>query len=104
MYALNVRPPLAADSDFAVASATVHRPTTSWFEGYFGVLAALGALHREHLPLGRLAVTAGPAALCFPGLATSGAALGLISVALGLEKLLVFSAEGKGSRTIGTLE
>jgi hypothetical protein len=75
--------------------ATVHRFVTARFKGYLCIFAALGTFCREHLPLGSVARAAAPIALAFSRLATGGAAPGLIGVALGLEKLLLFSAEGK---------
>jgi len=93
-----------ADSDFTVAIATVHRLITTRFKGYLGILAALGAFCREHLPLGSIARATVSITLCFSCLATGGTALWLIGVASGLEKLLLFSAEGKGSPAIGTLD
>ena len=104
MYALKLKLALSADSDFTVAIATVHRSTTAGFKGYLGIFATLGAYCREHLALGSVTRAIIPMALCFPCLATRGATLGLIGVASGLEKLLLFNAEGKGSPAIRTLE
>jgi len=104
MYALKVKPALSAWSDFTVAIATVHRFVTAGFKGYLSILTALGAFYREHLPLGSVARATVSITLCFSCLATGGAALGLIGIASGLERLLLPSAEGKGSPTIGTLD
>ncbi len=104
MYALKLKLALSADSDFTVAIATVHRSTTAGFKGYLGIFAALGAYHREHLALGSVTRATIPMALCFPCLSARGAALGLIGVASGLEKLLLLSAEGKSSPAIETLD
>ena len=91
-------------SHFAVAIATVHRFVTSGFKGYLGVLAAPGTFHGEHLPVGSVTRATTSITLPFSCLPTGGAALGLIGVAFSLEKLLIFSAEGKGSPAIGTLD
>jgi hypothetical protein len=105
MYALKVKPALSTGSAFTVAIATVHRFVTAGFKGYLGILATLGAYCREHLALGSVTRAIIPITLRFlPCLSTRGAALGLIGVASGLEKLLLFNAEGKGSPAIGTLE
>ena len=93
---------LSAQSNFAVAITTVNRPITARFKGYFCVLAALCAYRRIHLASGPIATVS--ITLCLPCLAALRTALGLINVALGLEKLLLLSAEGEGSPTIGTLE
>jgi len=96
---------LSTRSDFAVAIATVNRPVTARFEGYFGILATLGAYHGKHLAWGSIAAVATVSVLpCFPCLAAFGTALWLISIALRLEKLLVLNAEGECSPTIGALE
>jgi hypothetical protein len=91
---------LAVRPDFAEALAAVHRAAFTGFEGYFGFFPALGADSGVHLA--RFA--AGTVALGFPRLSAVRAALGLISIALGLEELLFRSAEGKRSSAIGTLE
>ena len=104
MYALKVKPALSARSGFTVAIATIHRSTTAGFKGYFGVFAALSTYCGKHLALGPVAIAATSGTLCFPCLAARGTALRLIGVAFRFEKLLLFSAEGEGSPTIGTLE
>ena len=104
MYALKTKPALSAGSDFTVAIATVHRLITARFKGHFGIFTALGAFYREHLPLWPVTRATISIALGFSCLAAGGAALGLIGIASGLEKLLVLNAESKGSPAIGTLE
>jgi hypothetical protein len=105
MYALKVKPALSTQSDFTVAIATVHRSVTARFKGYLGVFAAVSAYRGKHFASGSIAIIAGtPRALCFPRLAARKTALGLIGVASGLEELLLISAEGEGSLTIGTLD
>jgi hypothetical protein len=99
-----IKPALSAGSNFTVAIATVHRFITAGFKWYLGILAALSAFYREHLPLRPVARATVSITLCFPRLATGRAALGLIGIALGLEKLLLFSTEGEGAPAIGTLE
>jgi hypothetical protein len=91
-----------AGFDFTVAIATIHWFIAAGFKGYLSILTALSALYREHLPLASIAAVS--ITLCFSCLATGGTALGLIGIALGLEKLLLFSAEGEGSSAIDTLE
>jgi len=93
---------LSAHSDFAVAITAVYRSVTARFKGYFGILATLGACHGEHLTPSSVAAVA--VTLCLPCLAAFGTALGLISIASGLEKLLVLNAESESSPTIGALE
>ena len=93
---------LSGRSDFSVAITTVHWLITARFKRYFGVFATLGACSGEHLAWG--SVTATSVALGLPCLAARWTALWLISVAFRLEELLLFSAEGEGSPTIGTLE
>ncbi len=97
-----VSPALSVQSDFAVAIATVNRSITAGFERYLGGFAALGTCCGKHLalePVVAISVT-----LRLPCLTARGTALGLISIASGLEKLLFFGAEGEGSPTIGTLK
>ena len=101
---LKVKLALSIESDFTVALATIHRLITARFKGYFGVFAALGAYCRKHLAWGPVAVATISVSLCLPCLATRGTALGLISIALRLKKLLFLSAESEGSPTIGTLD
>jgi hypothetical protein len=67
-----------------------------------GAFATLGAGCREHLARG--SVTAVAVAFCFPCLAAFRASLGLVGVAFGLEKLLVFGAKGKRGAAIGALK
>ena len=95
---------LPARSDPVVAIATVHWFVAAGFKGYLSILAALGTCCREHLPLGSVARATAAITLCFSCLAAGGAALGLISIALRMEELLVFSAEGERSTTIGALD
>jgi hypothetical protein len=82
---------LAVRSDFAEALAAVYRAAFTGFEGDFGFFAALGANSGVHLA----SFAAGTVSLSFPGLPAVRAALGLIGIALGLEELLLCSAEGK---------
>jgi len=88
---------------FTVAIATVHRFVLTRFEGYFGIFAAFGTDRRVHLaPCS--AVVAVSEALSFSCLAARRAALGLIGIAPGAEKLLFLGAKGKCSATVGTGE
>ena len=96
-------PVLPAWPDFAVAIATINRPIATRFKGDFGFLAALCAGRGKHLALPP-PVAAAPITLRLPCLAARGTALWLVDIAPGLEKLLLLSAEGEGSHTIGTLE
>jgi len=108
---LEIKPALSTQSDFTIAIAAVHRFIATRFKGYFGILSAIGACYGKHLARGTIAVSAitiavatVPVPLCFPCLTAFGAAFGLISIAPGLEKLLILNAESEGSPTIGTLE
>ncbi len=91
---------LPAGSGFAVTIAAVNRFVTTGLEGYFCGFAALGTGGGEHLTPGTGAGTA--VTFGFSGLTTLRAPFGLVSVAFGLEKLLVFSAERKSSAAIRT--
>ena len=93
---------LPARSDFSIAIATVYWPVTARLKGYFGVFAALCADYGEHLAGGSIAAVS--VAWCFSCLTARGAALGLIGIAPGLEKLLFLSAERKCRTAVGTLE
>jgi hypothetical protein len=104
MYLLCLRLVLSILSDFAVALATVDWSAFSRLEGDFGFLTALGAYRREHLTPGPVAVAIITVALCFPGFAAGGTALGLVGIALGLEELLFLGAEGEFSPTVGAGE
>ena len=95
-------PALSTRSDSTIAIATVNGPVTARFEGYFGILTTFGTRHRKHLTSGPVAAVS--VTLGLPGLATFGTALGLISVAFGLEELLVLSAESEAGPTIGALK
>jgi hypothetical protein len=93
-------------SDLGVAIPAVHRPILPWLERYFGVLAALGANRREHLPTLIAAATAetvsaAPLLLSNPALGTS---LGLVGVAPLSKKLLLIRAEGKAYTAVLALE
>ena len=104
MYALKAEPALLAGSGFTVTIATVYWLVPARFKRYLGILAALGTFYREHLPLGSVTRATVSITLCFSCLAARGAAPGLIGIAFRLEKLLLLSAEGKGSPAIGTLD
>jgi len=95
---------LSTRSHFTVAIVTVNRPVIAWFKGYFGVFATLSTYHREHLARGSIAVATTSIALSLPCLAAFGTTFGLVSITLGLEILLILSAVGELSPTIGTLE
>ena len=88
---------LSAWSDFSVTIAAVNRLVTARLKGDFGGFPALGAGGGEHLAHGSTAAIT----LGLPCLSAFGTALGLVSVALGLEKFLIFSAEREGRTTIG---
>ena len=55
MYVLNIKLALLASSYFTEAIATVNRLVTTWFKGYFGILATLSAYCRKHLAGGPVA-------------------------------------------------
>ena len=68
------KPALPGYFDFTVAIATIHRPATARFKGYFGVFTTLGASQGEHLAYRSVAVIAIAVATvsvlpCFPFLA-----------------------------------
>ena len=104
MYVLGVKLALSVHSDFIVALTAIDRFTFARLEWYFGFFAALGACCREHLASGFVAGAIISVTLCLPCFTAGGTALGLVSVALGLEELLFLSTKGECSSTIGTLE
>ena len=104
MYVLKVKLALSAQSGLIVALTTVHRSTFAGLERHFGFLPTLGAYCGEHLASGPVAVVTISVTLCSPCFAACGTALGLISIAFGLEELLFLNVECEGSPTIGTLE
>jgi len=83
---------LSAGASLTVAIATVDGLVTAGLEGDFGGLAALRAGGGEHLTGGAVRRAAAGTGR-FPGLAALRTALGLVSVAFGLEELLVRGAE-----------
>ena len=87
---------------FAETLAAIDRAAFTGLEGYFRVLAALGANGREHLA--GPAATAGAIPLGFSGLPARLAPLGLVGVALGLEELLLGGGEGERVSAISTRE
>ena len=104
MYVLKTKLALSAQSDLIVAIATIYRSTFAGLERYFSGLATLGADCGKHLASGTVAVTIVSGTFCLPCLAAWLTALGLVSVAFGLEELLFLNSEGEGNPTIGTLE
>jgi hypothetical protein len=101
---LAVKPVLSTQSDFTVAIAAIDRPAIGGRKRHFGVFAALGAGGRKHLARESVAVTTTSIPLCLPCLSACRAALGLISIALGLKELLFLSGEAEVGPTIGTLD
>ena len=99
---ISVRLELATHSDFTIAIAAIHRLVATWFEGYFGVLAALSAHYRKHLAGGAVASVSGT--LRLPGLATRRTALWVVGIAPGRKEFLLVSAESEGSSAVGTLD
>jgi len=93
---------LIAHSDFTIAVATVNRSVAAWFKGYFGAFTTLGTYRGEHLTSGT--VIAASVTFRFPCLAAFRTALGLINIALRLEKFLFLSAESESGSTVGALE
>ena len=102
MYVLKFRPALPVKPDFTVAIATVNRPITARFKGYFGFLAAPGTNRREHLTSRTVVIVS--VTIRLPCLTAFGTAFWLISIAPRLVKLLILSAESEGSPAIGALE
>ena len=102
MYVLNTKLALPASSYFTEAIATVNWPVTTWFKGYFGILATLSTHCRKHLAGGPVATV--PVTLRLPGLATRWTALGVVGIASGCKEFLLVSAEGEGSSAVGTLD
>ena len=90
--------------DLVVAVPAVNRSAACGIEGYFGILAALGADHRIHLAWCHLAVPSVAAAsitlLLFSCLTAGGTALGLVGVTLGGEEFLLFNGEAKRGAAI----
>jgi hypothetical protein len=99
---LKIKLALYAQSNLTVALTTVNWSTIARLKRYFGVFAALGAYCGKHLASRLIAAIS--VSLCFPCCTAYGTTLGLISKALGLEKLLFLSAESEGSPTFGTLD
>ena len=96
---------LPARSYFAVTIAAVNRLVAAGLEGYLRILAALSANRREHLAAaGTIAIAAASGTLGLPCLTAIGTALGFVSVALGLIKVLFVGGEGESSSAIGALE
>jgi hypothetical protein len=95
---------LSSWSGFPVTIGTINRFVTARLEGDFGGFTALRAGSGEHLAFGAKAAAAASITLGLPCLPAFGTALRLISVAFGLEKFLVFNAEGESCTTIGTRE
>jgi hypothetical protein len=87
---------LPARFDLTIAIAAVNRPVTARLKGDFGFLTTLSTNYGEHLA--RLTAVA----LRLACLAALGAALRLVGIASGLEKLLLISAESEDLPTIGT--
>jgi len=104
VYVIGIKPVLSVRSVFIVAIATVHWSTFAGLKRYFSVLAALGTYCGEHLAWSVTVTASRSITLGLSCLATSKASLGLISVAFGLEELLLLGTKGKVSPTIGTLE
>jgi hypothetical protein len=98
-----VKPVLSTQSDFSVAIAAIDRLAVGRGKRHFGVFAALGACSRKHLAWQTVSVTTTSIPFCLPCLSACRAALGLISIALGLKELLFLSGEAEVSPTIGTL-
>jgi hypothetical protein len=97
-----VKRALSVRFNFIVALATIHWSALAGLERYLGLLTALGARCWEHLASGPGAIVS--ITLCLPCFTAGSTTLGLISIAFGLEELLLLGAEGEGSPTIGTGE
>jgi hypothetical protein len=81
---------------------TVNRFVAAGLERDFSSFATLSAGGGVHLASGAITAVAASITLGLPCLPAFGTSLGLIGVAFGLEKFLVFNAEGKSSATIRT--
>jgi hypothetical protein len=103
MYVIAAELMLPSHSDLIVAVAAIYWSAFTGLERYFGVLTTLGAHSGEHLA-GSVTVAATSVTLGLSCLAASGASLGLVGIALGLEELLLLGAESEGSPAVGTLE
>jgi hypothetical protein len=101
---LQIKSSLLTRSYFTEAVAAIYRSVFAWLERYFSFLATIGAYCREHLAWGSIVGATVSVPLCFPCLTAFGTAFGLISITLGLEKLLILNAEGEFTSTIGTFE
>ena len=104
VYILQIKSNLSSQSDFTVTITAIHWSAFAWFERYFSFLATIGAYRREHLARGSVTVATVSVALWLPCLTAFGTAFGLISITLGLEKLLILNAESELLPTIGTFE
>jgi hypothetical protein len=111
VYILQIKSNLSTRSYFAVTITAIHWSAFAWFERYFSFLATIGAYRREHLARGSVTVATISIAVatvsvlsCFPSLTAFGTAFGLISITLGLEKLLILNAESESIAAIGTFE
>ena len=102
MYVIKSKIALLTLFGFIEALAAINRSAFAWFKGYFGLFTTLGTYYGEHSALGSVAIISVTRFL--PGLTACGAALGLVSIAFGLEELLFLSAESEVSPTVGTLE
>jgi len=100
VYALSVKPILSRCSDLIVAIAAINRSVAARLKRHFGVLAAGGAFHGEHLTL----TTGSTIAVGFPCLTARGTALRLVGIAFSLEELLFVSAKGEVCTAIGAGE
>lgn len=109
MHAPKVELALLSDwPDFVVALPAIYRSALSGLKRYFGVFATLGTDCGEHLALRLLGVATvsvtSVALAFFSFLSTGGTAFGLVSIAFGLEEILLCSTEGELSSAIAALE
>ena len=91
------------------AIAAVHRSVAAGQEGYFGVLATLGAYGWVHLPRGSVPVAATATeptttTVGFPGGATRRTTFGFIGEAFAGMELLIVGAEGERGAAIEALK
>jgi len=89
---------------FGVTITAEYRLVTARLKWDLGLLTALRAGGRIHLPGTPATASITTTTLCFPGLPARGAPLRFVGETFRGIKFLLFDREGKGFPTIGTLK